>query len=293
VKSERLERLANWSIPEAQHDLSVRDCMLYGLSVGLGNCPTDEGELRFATETGTRVVPSMVLTSAAPGFWFKDPTLELDWAKMVNVTQSLLVHDLPAPPAKLRSRSRVVEVIDKGKGRGALMSWERSLWANDDSKPCAVVTSTVLFRGDGFAPRVIKAWDSTHCIKRAASRGPDRVREVATSKNSGLLYRLNGTLNPLHADPVVARSAGFSRPIMPGTASIGFVCALLLREVCEFEPDRLKALGAKLTAPIYPGDLLRCELWFEASGEVLFRVSAPERDAVVLQDGCALLSIRQ
>ena len=37
MKSERLERLANWSIPEARHDLSVRDCMLYGLSVGFLN----------------------------------------------------------------------------------------------------------------------------------------------------------------------------------------------------------------------------------------------------------------
>jgi acyl dehydratase len=286
---EALERLANWEIPRGEQDVSVRDCMLYALTVGLGSCPSDPGHLKFTSEFQTQIVPSMVLSLAAPGFWFKDPELGLDWAKLLNVAQSIKIGRLPALPVKLWSSSRVLEVVDKGREKGAIVAWERSLWTESEREPCAIVTSTVLLRGDGLRKRTIKSGAVNHVYRVAPARAPDRVVEVVTAANSGLLYRLNGTLNPLHADPAVAIAAGFPRAIMPGTASIGFICAVVLESACGFDPTLLRALGARFTAPIFPGDRLRCELWVDGA-DVSFRVTAAEREVVVLEDGHARIA---
>jgi len=288
IASDPLERVVAWDIPQAEQEVGVRDCMLYALTVGLGTKPTDPGHLKFVYEHDTRIVPTMVLSLASPGFWFKDPGLGLDWAKLLNVGQSIEIFRLPAPPARLRSSSQVLEVIDKGPAKGAIVAWQRWLWSGEEREPCAAVTSTVLLRGNGRQERVLKAGSVRHVYAPLPARPPDRAVDVATSANSGLLYRLNGTLNPLHADPAVATAAGFARPIMPGTASMGWICAMLLESVCDFEPERLGALGARLTAPIFPGDTLHCELWLHGH-EVGFRATVPERQVVVLDQGRAHL----
>ena len=43
------------------------------------------------------------------------------------------------------------------------------------------------------------------------SREPDFIDNIATLPQSALLYRLCGDMNPLHADPTVAKE-GFNRP---------------------------------------------------------------------------------
>ena len=282
-----LERLATWNIPEAEQTPSLRDCMLYALSVGLGSKPTDPGHLRYASETQTVIVPSMVLTLAAPGFWFQAPELELDWVKLLNVEQSVRVGRLPAPGTRVRSRSEVTDIIDKGFGKGVLVGWRRQLTA-ETGELAASIASTVLLRSQGRSARVVKAGALAHVTSLVPQRSADAVVDVQTTPNSGLLYRLNGTLNPLHADPIVAARAGFSRPIMPGTASLGYACAVLLEHCCAFRAERLAAFGARLSAPVFPGDVLRHELWRE-DNVVSFRVGVPERGTIVLDRGRAEL----
>jgi acyl dehydratase len=283
-----LARLADVEIASVEQEVGVRDCMLYALSVGFGTKPADPGHLKFVYEQDTQIVPSMVLSFASPGFWFKDPRLGLHWEKLLNVGQSVEIARLPSPPARVRSASWVLEVLDKGPNTGSIVSWERRLWDEDGADPFATVTSTFLLRGDGREKRTVKAGTVRHVYQPLPARAPDRVLDIATSTNSGLLYRLNGTLNPLHADPDVAAAAGFPRPLMPGTASLGWVCAALVEHVCAFDPTRIAGLGARLTAPIYPGDHLRCELWLDGE-HVGFRAGVPERDAIVLDHGRARL----
>lgn len=284
VAEDALARLAGWRIPVAEQQVTVRDCMLYGLSVGLGRDPLDPGQLRFVTEERTAVVPSMVLSLAAPGFWFKAPELGLHWQQLLNVEQSITLDAVPAPGERLRSRSEVVAIVDKGPPKGALVTWRRDLRLADTDAPRASILSTFLLRGDGRAERSVKASSAEHATAPLPARPADRTVDVATSRNSGLLYRLTGTLNPLHADPAVAAAAGFPRPIMPGTASMGWACAVLLEHCCAFRPERMRRFGARLSAPIYPGDTLRHELWHEGEG-IAFRVSVPERAVVVLDRG--------
>jgi acyl dehydratase len=103
-----------------------------------------------------------------------------------------------------------------------------------------------------------------------------------------LIYRLNGDFNPLHADPAVARAAGFSRPILHGLCSLGVAGHALLKAVCDYDPARLAELDVRFSAPVLPGETLRTEIWRD--GEIVsFRTKVMERDVVVLNNGRAVL----
>ena len=52
-----------------------------------------------------------------------------------------------------------------------------------------------------------------------------------------LIYRLSADRNPLHADPEVAKAAGFPRPILHGLGTFGVVGHALLKSVCGYDPD--------------------------------------------------------
>ena len=54
----------------------------------------------------------------------------------------------------------------------------------------------------------------------APERQPDVTIELPTRRDQALLYRLCGDRNPLHADPEVARAAGFEAPILHGSVHI-------------------------------------------------------------------------
>jgi acyl dehydratase len=117
-------------------------------------------------------------------------------------------------------------------------------------------------------------------------RKPDATCELPTLPQAALIYRLSGDRNSLHADPRVAWRAGFERPIMHGQGTFGTVVHALLRTVCDYRQARLRHVRARFSAPAFPGDTIRTELWHEGS-DIRFRALALERGAVVLTNGMA------
>lgn len=113
------------------------------------------------------------------------------------------------------------------------------------------------------------------------SSDPDFVVSLPTLPQSALLYRLNGDVNPLHADPAFARKAGFPRPILHGLCTLGLAGHAVLRAAYDYRACALKVLSARFTAPLFPGESVAVEMW-RASDHILFRARAVERDVKVL-----------
>ena len=77
-----------------------------------------------------------------------------------------------------------------------------------------------------------------------------------------LIYRLSADLNPLHADPEVAKAAGFPRPILHGLGTFGVVGHALLKSVCGYDPaPRALRFAGRFSAPVFPGETIRTEIW--------------------------------
>src|SRR5690606_3130583 len=110
-------------------------------------------------------------------------------------------------------------------------------------------------------------------------RSADRSVVIRTSPRQALLYRLSGDYNPLHADPEVARRAGFDRPILHGLCTMGIACRALLAAYCGNEPSRLGAISNRFTSPVLPGETLRID-FFEEGPDLRFRGTALERNEV-------------
>ncbi|MBW2397579.1 MAG: MaoC family dehydratase, partial [Deltaproteobacteria bacterium] len=98
-----------------------------------------------------------------------------------------------------------------------------------------------------------------------------------------LLYRLSGDRNPLHSDPSFAKLGGFERPILHGLCTYGFTGRALLHAICEGDPARFKAMDARFSKPVMPGDELTVRMWVD--GETCLFQTTNQNDEVVIDQG--------
>ena len=94
---------------------------------------------------------------------------------------------------------------------------------------------------------------------------------------------LRGDDNPLHVDPQAAAHVGYPHPILHGLCTFGVVCHALVRALCGHDPARMRGLGALCSAPVFPGETIRTEIWSDGS----FQARVVERDVVAVSHGRA------
>lgn len=276
------QALKNWSFETVFHRFAEKDAILYALGIGLGRDPTDPGELRFLYEEGLGVLPSFGAVLGYPGFWPKIPELGIDWQQVLNGEQGIVLHRALPVRGTVVGRFRIDEIIDKGPGKGALIYTSRDVLDAESSALLCTVTNTVLCRADGGFGGPI---GSVKQPFEMPDRMPDLIHQFSTIPQAALIYRLSGDLNPLHADPAVAKTAGFPRPILHGAASWGIVAFGLLKTLCGGDPARFKSLDVRFSAPVFPGETIRTEIWKLGTGRAAFRAHVAERDIIAMNNG--------
>jgi acyl dehydratase len=273
--------LISHKFTESRQEYSARETILYALGLGVGADPTDPAQLKFVYEKGLCALPTMGVVLAHPGFWAGDPALGVDWVKMLHVGQGLTVYRPIPVEGTLIGRQRVADVIDRGASKGALLYYEREVYAERTGEHIATVRQTLLCRGNGGFGGEERAAPASHTVP---DRAPDHVAVRQTLPQAALIYRLAGDLNPLHADPEVAAKAGFPRPILHGLATYGVAALAVLETYCGGDPARFASFDTRFTAPVFPGETLRTELWRD--GEIVsLRSTVVDRDVVALDGG--------
>jgi acyl dehydratase len=273
-------RVLNWEFPVSEQVCSARDAMLYALGVGLGADPTDEVELAYLYERQLMVLPTMAAVIGHPGPWYSDPRTGIDWVHVVHGEQALEIHQPLLTGSTFRCETRVVDVEDKGAGRGALVRWQRRLLDVGTGALVATADSTLFCRKDGGfggSPRPKTepvVWPQTN---------PTGSVHQSISSRAGLIYRLSGDFNPVHVDPKVAVDAGFDRPILHGLCTFAHATWAVLREVAGGDASALISVAARFKAPVYPGQELRTDIWREDT-TIRFR-SYADSDTLVLDSG--------
>jgi acyl dehydratase len=275
-----VHRLLALVIPARRHSYTERDSILYALGVGFGSDPMDRDELRFVYEEGLKAVPTQATTIAWDRSWV--PASGIDWAKVVHGEQLIIMGQALRPSGDIISTARVLEVLDKG--TGALVRVETRLQdALTQAWLCTATTSFFVRGAAGVGAAVRK----TRRHPSPPDSLPDATHEVQTFGHQALLYRLSGDRNPHHASPVAAQAGGFARPVLHGLCTYGLACRSVLRAFCNFEPARIASFGARFSAPVFPGDTLRFDMWKDGN-DVTLRGHCPQRGSMVIEASAVL-----
>lgn len=278
------DALLNWPFEPIEHTYDFRDTILYALGVGLGADPMDEAQLPFVfEEPALKALPTMAVVLAYPGFWLRDPGTGVDWVKVLHGEQGLTLHTPLPSAATVIATTKVTSVLDKGADKGALIYTSRTITDTATGQDLATVTATAFARGDGGFGGPADPAPAPHTLP---DREPDDVCDLPTLPQAALIYRLSGDLNPLHASPAVAKAAGFERPILHGLCTYGVAGHAILKTHCGYDPANLKSMGLRFSAPVYPGETIRTEMWRDGS-VISFRATALERGIAVLNNGRA------
>ncbi|WFE35170.1 MaoC family dehydratase [Micromonospora sp. WMMD975] len=234
---------------------TASDTIRYALGVGAGQTdPADE--LRFTTENSTghphAVLPTFATLLAADPPYLGEP------AAVRHAGETLTLHR-PLPPA---GRAHVTAVVTGVHDRrsGTLVH-HRSQIHDPDGTPLATVERTMFVIGAAADGRRASA-----PARPRPAGPPDHTARHRIRPDQALLYRLNGDRNPLHSDPAVATAAGLPGPILHGLCTYGFAARTLLHAVAGGEPDRVRRISARFSAPLFPGDTLTVLVWLRPGG---------------------------
>lgn len=269
--------------PEREFSYTESDTMLYALGVGVGLTDSDPHAIRYLYEKGLLAIPSQTTVVAWEDTWLEQ--IELDLTKVVHGEQRITLHQPLPASGRIRSQFTIRDIFDKGAGKGAIILAETRLFDADSGAHIATNLSSVFARGNGGFGGQPGPVPPLHPVP---TRAADRKLVSATTLNQAAIYRLSGDMNPLHIDQGFAESAGFDRPILHGLCIFGMATYALIRMACNGDAGRVQHIEMRFSAPFFPGESLRTEMWNE-DGRVAFRCVAEGREAVVLDRGSLIL----
>jgi hypothetical protein len=177
------QRLLALEYPEKRHSYDSRDTIFHALGVGIGLDPLDPRQLRFVYEPHLAALPTMAVALAYPGFWYRNLDTGLDFLRTVHASERIAIHR-PLPVATtVVARPRVIEVVDKGAGKGALVvanATSATSIAECCSRPCGRPLSAVATAGSIPSPQ-------SRTSRNRRPSAPDFAMNLPTSPQAALV----------------------------------------------------------------------------------------------------------
>ncbi|UWU83102.1 MaoC/PaaZ C-terminal domain-containing protein [Bradyrhizobium yuanmingense] len=269
-----------------KYSYNDRDVMLYALGIGMGADPLDEKELAFVNEATVTARPLKVVpTFASVAAGFAEPGEFNLNSIALDGERDIAFHSTLPSAADITADSYVVAIYDKGKDKGAVIRFQTVLKASQ-GEPLATLVTSYFARGDGGFGGSSHGQLQPH---QMPSRTPDRVVDIPTRPDQGLMYRLCGDRHPLHSDPESAKRFGFPKPILHGMCTYGITCRGILQTYADYDPSAFSRHAARFSSPVYPGETVILEMWKD--GKVIsFEASVKERGVTVVKNGITVLA---
>ncbi|KAJ3391197.1 hypothetical protein HDU92_009152 [Lobulomyces angularis] len=277
-----VESVKNLRFAENTFTYTERDTILYALGVGAKRTDLDlvyEGSSNFFALPTFGVVPMFSNAMEIP---YGDFLPKFNPMMLLHGEQYLEIKKPFPTSGTLKSKGKVVDILDKGKGAVVIVGITTT-----DTKGDIVCYNemTTFIRGSGgFGGK------STGADRGAATaqndppkRNPDTVIQEKTSTDQAALYRLSGDYNPLHIDPSMSAIGGFDVPILHGLCTFGYAGKHILKAYCGNDPDKFKSIKARFASHVFPGETIETKMWKEGN-KVIFQVRIVERDVIAISN---------
>ncbi|MED5810881.1 MaoC/PaaZ C-terminal domain-containing protein [Mycolicibacterium sp. 050232] len=251
------------------------EAILYAL--GVGARPPDELSL-LDEHQGPAVLPTFALLA---NWWaVKDlrGVLGLGEYPIVHGGQSLKLARPLEPAGEVKVTGEVSAVWDKGK-HGAIEVTTRGI--DSGGELFVAVGQIMVLGGGGFGG------DRGPATPEEPEGNPDYTVDDDIRPEQAAIYRLSGDRNPLHIDPVAARSAGFDDVFLHGLCTLGFAARALINGPGGGDPRALQSISCRFAKPVMPGKPLRTQIWNQGTQTHFSSVQGP---AVALAAGTATLA---
>jgi acyl dehydratase len=200
----------------------------------------------------------------------------------------------PTKETTLQTTARIVDVADRRSGVTVCVGITTADAATGEKICYNEWTSFILkVPGKGASKKIIPRGAATASYP-APDDVPDAVIEEKTTPEQGALYRaVSGDLNPLHIDPAVAKAGGFEGPILTGTCTIGMGVKHVIDKFGDGDSLRFKSVKLRLSKPVYPGEVIKTEMWCEEGGSrIVYKQLAGDKGKVVISNAAVELKGR-
>ncbi|XP_039140500.1 enoyl-CoA hydratase 2, peroxisomal-like [Dioscorea cayenensis subsp. rotundata] len=286
------ELALSFNFSDTVFSYNERDVALYALGVGAcGGDALDEKELKYVYHQDgqpfIQVLPTFGATfiyrnkqslEVVPGLHF-DPTLLLHGQQYLEIYKPF--------PSNCCIQNKVVIAGLHDKGKAAIIEVQTTSYDKNSGEALCMNRNTIYLRGAGGFSKSSKPYsyanypaNQIYPVKIPNSK-PTFVYEDITQQSQALIYRLSGDYNPLHSDPMVAKNAGFSRPILHGLCSLGIAVRAVIKFCCNGEPTWVKSIFGRFLLHVYPGETLITEMWLQGT-KVIYQTKVKERNRPVL-----------
>jgi acyl dehydratase len=202
-----------------------------------------------------------------------------------------LYRPFPAKDTTLQTTAKIVDIVDRRSGVTVCVGIT-TVDAATGEKICYNEWTSFIMKvpGKGASTKVIPRGAATASYP-APDRVPDAVVEEKTTPEQGALYRAaSGDLNPLHIDPAVAKAGGFEGPILTGTCTMGLGAKHVIDRFGNGDASRFKSAKLRLSKPVYPGEVVKTEMWREDGGSrIVYRQLAGDKGKVVISNAAVEL----
>ncbi|KAI9897546.1 hypothetical protein N3K66_007402 [Trichothecium roseum] len=248
-----------------------RDILLFANTVG-----ATADELHFLYELDPKfavfptypiVLPFKTNTQEVVDFYAQQKATKIpnvpdfDARRVVDGQRKIEIYKpLPTTSAgrRFEVRTKVLGVYDKGRPGSVVETQSDLVDAGSGEVFNRIFTSSFyVAQGNWGGPKGA----ATVNFPPPKGKQPDATLEHQTTRESALLYRLNGDTNPLHAAPEAGEKMGFGGAIMHGLYSWNSTCHAILQRFGGSDPANIKEYQARFASPVKPGDKLVTDVW--------------------------------
>ena len=259
------------SVGPFRHAYGWKDVALYALALGAG--PAD---LPYLLEPAPRVLPTFAVIPAFEPVFAALRLTGGDLLKLLHTAQR--TEQLKPFPAEgvVETTAQIQGIWDMRIGAVINVETRSSIGGELHAR----TLWSLLIQGEtGFPSERPPAGLRTKPPKDAS---PAFAVVWPTTPAQALLYRLTGDLNPIHARPEVAESAGLPGPILHGLCSYGFAARVALAQLAGGDPGRFRAFEARFSKPVMPGQTLVVEGYPLAPGSAAITVRVQETSELAI-----------